>query len=581
MLTLDNFHDVQWEGLAHCHLNPYCGLFMDAGLGKTTVGLTYLIQRIKSLGVSRRALVIAPIRVACQTWPNEIDEWEHLAGTEFQLIRAEDNDPEVKAFYQDAYSRARSGGLTKDELDTYLGLALASLEKRWMEYWTAGLSPVFPEAGDYEAFHRQADHFIWQHGQTGLPVEEASRAAGTLTTRYKDVLRRRQLWADVPLHFINREALPWLVDTLREEKRGMPWDDAIYDESSDLGDLNTQRFLAMRELRKRLKSFVQMTATPAAEGYERLFSQRWLMDAGKLWGNAITPWRDKHFTYKEKLHSYKLKSGHDQVISTQMADLCLVAKAEDYLPDVETKWSDNTRRIELGPELRAREDEFILSRILKLEDDGSKLPGTPDEFIDADNPASMSQKLLQFCSGAVYDKDKKPHLIHDHKIEELRQLMDELHGEPILLVYWWQSSLQRLRKAFPKMQVVDKQASQQGDWNKGKIPLLAIHPQGGEFGLNLQKGPGHDICIFDMFWSYEKWYQIHKRLARQGQKRPVRSWPLVVRGSADEIAVKRLQSKKDAQDALFRYIQQLRSKAQGVDYAPSADRAALISAFDE
>lgn len=574
MLTLDDFHEYQWDGLAHCHLHPFAGLYYDAGLGKTAIGLTYLIQRLR-MSISRRALVIAPIRVAIQTWPNELDEWAHLAGTPYQLIRAEDDDLEVKEFRKDAYQRARSGGLQPDEIDTYLGLCRSYLERAWVDYWTAGLSPVFPRPQDIAEFDRQAASYAILARSGGLPPEEADRAAGTLTTGFKDRLRRQQLRADVPLHFINREALPWLVDVLTEQRRGNPYDDAIYDEASDLGDHNTQRFKAMRALRRDLKSFIQMTATPAAEGYHKLFSQRWLMDTGNLWGNSITHWRDEHFTYNSRTYSYKLRKGHDKVISTQMADLCLVAKAEDHLPDVATKWTDLTRKIELGPELRALEEEFIASRILRLTDTKDE-QGIPDEFIDADNPASLSQKLLQFCSGAVYDDKKKAHLIHDHKIEELRQLMDELHGEPIFLVYWWQSSLARLRKAFPKMQVMDRKGSQQEAWNKGKIPLLAAHPQGSEFGLNLQKGPGHDIAIFDIFWSYEKWYQIHKRLARQGQTRPVRSWPLVVKGSADEVAVKRLQAKEDAQNALFRYIQQLRSKYQGVEDAPNE----YASAFD-
>lgn len=563
MLTLeDNFHDVQWEGLAHCHIHPYCGLYFDAGLGKTAIGLTYLMQRLR-MGASKRALVIAPIRVAVQTWPNELDEWAHLKGTPYQLIRAEDNDPEVKEFRKETYQRARAGGLDSWELDLYQGLLRSYLERQWIDYWTAGLSPIFPKPQDMAEFDRLTAYNRYLHSQGHLPPEEADRAAGTLTTQFKDRLRREQLRADVPLHFINREALPWLVEVLTERQQGCPYTDAIYDEASDLGDAGTARWKAMKQLRRYLKSFVQMTATPAAEGYQKLFSQRWLMDAGDLWGNFITHWRDEHFTYQSKTFSYKLKKGHDKVISSQMADRCLVAKAEDYLPPVATGWADMTRKIELGPELREREREFIESRILRLQKDGISLPDSPEEFIDADNPASLSQKLLQFCSGAVYDDKKVARLIHDHKIEELKQLQDELHGEPILLVYWWQSSLARLRKAFPKMQVVDKQASQQGDWNKGKIPLLAIHPQGGEFGLNLQKGPGHDIVPFDMFWSYEKWYQIHKRLARQGQTRPVRSWPLVVKGSADEVAVKRLQAKEDAQNALFKYIMDIRANMTG------------------
>jgi len=576
MLTLDQFHDYQWDGLAHLHYHPFCGLYYDAGLGKTAIGLTYLLQRIKHLQVSRRALVVAPIRVACQTWPNELEEWEHLAGTPYQLIRAEDDDPEVKAFRQDTYMRARTGGLETWELDLYEGLCRASLERQWIDFWTAGLSPVFPSPKNIAEFDRQTAHNRWLHSQGRLPPDEADRAAGTLTTQFKDRLRRQQLRADVPLHFINREALPWLVDVLREEQRGCPYDDAIYDEASDLGEMNTQRFKAMREIRRYLKSFVQMTATPAAEGYQKLFTQRWLMDKGDLWGNFITPWREEHFTYNSKTFSYKLRKGHDKVISSQIADLCLVAKAEDHLPDVATKWTDLTRKIELGPELRALEREFIETRILRLTEDSAPIP---DDYIDADNPASLSQKLLQFCSGAVYDDSKRARLIHDHKIEELRQLMDELHGEPIMLVYWWQSSLSRLKKAFPKMAVMDRSGSQQDGWNKGKYGLLAVHPQGSEFGLNLQKGPGHDICIFDLFWSYEKWYQIHKRLCRQGQTRPVRSWPLVVKGSADEVAVKRLQAKEDAQNALFRYIMDMRRDILGTKESSNAGQA-LAEMFD-
>jgi hypothetical protein len=577
VLRLDQFSDIQWEGLSHLHIHPYCGLFFDAGLGKTAIGLTYLKQRL-DLNISRRALVVAPIRVAIQTWPNEIDEWEHLAGTPYQLIRAEDDDPEVRDAFKESYVRARTGELRDWEIDRYVDLARRYQRKTWTDYWTAGLSPVFPRPVDEEEFERRVSLFARLARTDGLPPEEADRAAGTITTEIKDKIRRRQALAPAPLHFINREALGWLVDYHRERQAGWPYDDVIYDESSDLGDHNTQRFKAMKAVRPYLKSFIQMTATPAAEGYVRLFSQVALMDLGERFGLHITHWRDQHFTYNSRTYSYKLRKGHDKVISSQIADICLVAKAEDHLPDIATKWTDLTRKIELGPELRALEEEFIASRILRLTETRDQ-EGIPDDYIDADTPASLSQKLLQFCSGAVYDAKKKPHLIHDHKIEELRQLMDELHGEPIMLVYWWQSSLSRLRKAFPKMKVMDRQGSQQEDWNKGKINLLAVHPQGSEFGLNLQKGPGHDIAIFDIFWSYEKWYQIHKRLARQGQTRPVRSWPLVVRGSADEVAVKRLQAKEDAQNALFRYIQAMRNKFQGVDNDESP-ASAYASAFD-
>lgn len=579
MLRFKDFHEYQIDGLAHLHLNPYSALFYDAGLGKTAIGLTYLVQRIR-LGVSRKALVSAPIRVAIQTWPNEIDEWEHLTGTPFQLIRAENDDPEVKAAYREFYERARAGALTHSEAEVYGRLALKYQRDSWVDYWTAGLSPVFPSPDDDQRFLQNAEQFCRLAMDGGLPVEEATRAAGALTTRFKDEMKQRQLESDAPLHFTNRENLPWLVDYLRERKRGFPYDDMIYDESSDLGDHNTQRFKAVKAIRPRLKSFIEMTATPTGGEYVKLFSQVALLDQGERWGLAITHWRDQHFTYNSKTYSYKLRKGHDKIISSQIADLCLVAEAKDHLPKEATTWTDLTRKIELGPELREMERAFIETNILNLSDRPGRFPDDPGEEIEAETPAALSAKLLQFCSGAVYDDKRTAHLIHDHKIEELHQLADELHGEPIMVVYWWKSSAARLRKAFPKMQFMDRRGSQEADWNKGRILMLGVHPQGSEFGLNLQKGPGHDIALFDMFWSWEKWYQIHKRLARQGQKRPVRSWPLVVRGSADEIAVKRLQQRENAEFALREYVQKLRAEIQGVEYAPSKTRASFAAAFE-
>lgn len=467
---MKDFKDIQWEGLAHLHLNPYCGLFFDAGLGKTVIGLTYLKQRMR-LGVSRKALVVAPIRVAIQTWPNELTEWEHLVGTPYQLIRAEDNDPEIKAAYEEVYTRARRGELTDSEVDLYVRLCRSYLEKSWIEYWTAGLSPVAPKPMDMENFERIAFEFSILARTDGLSPAEAARAAGTITTEIKNKIKRRQALEPQELHFINREALDWLVEFHRERGKGWPYDDMIYDESSDLGDHNTVRFKAAQSIRKRLKSFVQMTATPAAEGYGKLFSQVALMDKGERFGLGITAWREEHFTYNSRTYAYKLRKGHDKIISSQIADICLVAKAQDHLPKVAWHWTDMPRRIELGPELRKVEEDFIKSRILKLSD-SVDMDGIPEDYIEADTAASLSQKLLQFCSGAVYNEHKVPQLIHDHKIEELRQLIDELHGEPIMLVYWWQSSLARLRKAFPKMQVMDQRGSQQEAWNKGKINLL-------------------------------------------------------------------------------------------------------------
>ena len=63
-----------------------CCLMLDTGLGKTVITLTALWQlTLDSFDVSS-VLVIAPKRVAEDTWPKELAKWEHLTGLTSSLV---------------------------------------------------------------------------------------------------------------------------------------------------------------------------------------------------------------------------------------------------------------------------------------------------------------------------------------------------------------------------------------------------------------------------------------------------------------------------------------------------------------
>ena len=66
--------------------HPISCLMLDMGLGKTVITLTALWQlALDSFDVSR-ILVIAPKRVAEDTWPKELSKWEHLSGLDATLV---------------------------------------------------------------------------------------------------------------------------------------------------------------------------------------------------------------------------------------------------------------------------------------------------------------------------------------------------------------------------------------------------------------------------------------------------------------------------------------------------------------
>ncbi|MBY6825658.1 SNF2-related protein, partial [Clostridium botulinum] len=68
----------QEYAIKHIINNPAAGLFLDMGMGKTISTLT-AIDNLLFLGDINKILVIAPLRVAEDTWSTEVDKWDHIS----------------------------------------------------------------------------------------------------------------------------------------------------------------------------------------------------------------------------------------------------------------------------------------------------------------------------------------------------------------------------------------------------------------------------------------------------------------------------------------------------------------------
>ena len=79
-------HDYQTYAKDFVLGHPYCGLILDMGLGKSVITLTALWDLILDSFDLSRVLVVAPKRVAEDTWPREIEKWEHLKGLTYSLV---------------------------------------------------------------------------------------------------------------------------------------------------------------------------------------------------------------------------------------------------------------------------------------------------------------------------------------------------------------------------------------------------------------------------------------------------------------------------------------------------------------
>ena len=80
-----NPHDYQDYAIRYIEKHPVAAVLLDMGLGKTIISLTAVYDLLFDSFDVHRVLVVAPLRVARDTWPAEIQKWEHLRGLTYAV----------------------------------------------------------------------------------------------------------------------------------------------------------------------------------------------------------------------------------------------------------------------------------------------------------------------------------------------------------------------------------------------------------------------------------------------------------------------------------------------------------------
>ena len=88
-------HDYQKVAIDFALQNQSSGLFLDMGLGKTVITLTVIEELKNNYLEELKVLVIAPKRVAEDTWTTEYEKWDHLKN--LKVVKVIGNSKQRKA----------------------------------------------------------------------------------------------------------------------------------------------------------------------------------------------------------------------------------------------------------------------------------------------------------------------------------------------------------------------------------------------------------------------------------------------------------------------------------------------------
>jgi len=448
-----NLHKYQKVCVEHIISHPFCGVFLDMGLGKTISTLTAIEELKYDYCEIDTVLVIAPKRVAETVWEEEAKKWDHTRHLIFSKIIGTERQ------------------------------RLAALKKK----------------------------------------------------------------ADV--YIISRDNIAWLCSLYAAK---LPYDMLVIDELSSFKAHQTQRFKSLRLARPWFKRVVGLTGTPAPNGLINLWSQMYLIDRGERLEKTITAYRSRYFRPGASngyvVYSYNILPESEKLIQDRIKDICISMRAEDYLEMPER--IDNFVRVVMPDNLYEIYKKFEEENVITLANEIKE--GTTT--VNAVNAAALSNKLLQFANGAMYDENKNVVPIHDLKLEALKEIVEAADGKPVLVAWTYQFDRDRIINYFRSLKPRELKTAQDiNDWNAGKVQLMLAHPASAGHGINLQAG-GNIIVWYGLTWSLELYQQFNARLYRQGQKQRTIIHHIVASKTEDENVVKALKSKDKTQNNLMNSI---------------------------
>ncbi len=79
-------HSYQTYATEYIEEHQISAVFLDMGLGKTSITLTAINDLLFDSFEVHKVLVVAPLRVAKTTWADEIQKWDHLQNLRFSIV---------------------------------------------------------------------------------------------------------------------------------------------------------------------------------------------------------------------------------------------------------------------------------------------------------------------------------------------------------------------------------------------------------------------------------------------------------------------------------------------------------------
>ena len=356
--------------------------------------------------------------------------------------------------------------------------------------------------------------------------------------------------ADVDIVITNHDAVKWLMKN-KQYLEG--FDTLCIDEFTAFKNKDSQRSKAAARLAEHFEYRIAMSGTPNSNTILDIWHPALLVDDGERLGKRFYGFRSAVCTpqFNGFANVWVDKPEAQEMVAAAIKDINVRYTLEDCIDMPEQ--SVNTMYVDLPPK--------ILQQYNTLAEDSVLYTGKGT--INAIHAGAKVKKLLQLCTGAVYDDHGSSLMVHDARYQLVMDLIQA--RDHSLVAFNWRHEREKLTelsdKAGIKYDFIDGStpAKKRKDivdrMQAGQLQVVFAHPQSAGHGLTLTRATS--VIWASPTYNAEHYQQFNRRIYRAGQTKKTEVIQIAARDTWEPDVYEKLQDKLGRMEDLLSVLNKL------------------------
>jgi superfamily II DNA or RNA helicase len=351
----------------------------------------------------------------------------------------------------------------------------------------------------------------------------------------------------------NHDAVKWIVKNYHVL---CGFDTLVIDEFTAFKNKDSQRSKACRKIAEAFTNRIAMSGTPNSNGILDVWHPTLIVDDGERLGHRFYSFRSSVCTprFNGFANEWVQKDDAEEVVAAALSDINIRYELTECIDMPEQTVS--TMYVTLPKKIRKQYEGLVVDSVLY----------TDKATVNAVHAGAKVKKLLQICTGAVYDEYGEVVGIHNERYDLVMQLVAERKHS--LVAFNWKHERDQLANTATKMGIsygiidgstpVNKRKEIVDRIQAGQLQVVFCHPQSAGHGLTMTKAK--TVIWASPTYNAEHYQQFNRRIYRAGQTEKTEIIQIAARDTWETDVYEKLEGKVERMDDLLGILNKLNPK---------------------